>query len=171
MTDLTFSRIDTGIDPLGTLLLVSGGGRLLALDFEGYEARMRALLARRFGRPPALAEGPAPADAAARLQDYLAGDHAAVDGIAVDTGGSEFRRAVWAALRTIPHGRTMTYGALAARLGRPTASRAVGHANSLNPVAIVVPCHRVIGADASLTGYAGGLARKRWLLAHEGVAV
>ena len=74
---------------------------------------------------------------------------------------------MWQALRAIPAGTTLSYGALAARLGRPSASRAVGLANGSNPIAIVVPCHRVIGADGSLTGYAGGTERKRWLLAHE----
>jgi methylated-DNA-[protein]-cysteine S-methyltransferase len=77
---------------------------------------------------------------------------------------------VWAALRRIPAGTTLTYGALAATIGRPTAVRAVGAANGANPLAIVVPCHRVIGADGALTGYASGLPRKRWLLAHEGFA-
>ncbi|MGH8254728.1 MAG: methylated-DNA--[protein]-cysteine S-methyltransferase, partial [Steroidobacteraceae bacterium] len=84
--------------------------------------------------------------------------------------GTDFQRRVWAALRRIRPGSVLSYGALAAELGRPTAARAVGLANGSNPIAIVVPCHRVIGADASLTGYGGGLARKRWLLAHEGAA-
>ncbi len=88
--------------------------------------------------------------------------------VVVDTGGTEFQRRVWAELRAIPPGSTRTYGELAARLGGPNASRAVGLANSQNPLSIVVPCHRLVGSDGSLTGYAGGLARKQWLLRHEG---
>jgi len=86
----------------------------------------------------------------------------------VDPGGTEFQRTVWSALRTIPVGATRTYGQLAASIGRPTAPRAVGLANGRNPVAIVIPCHRVIGSNAALTGYGGGLPRKQWLLRHEG---
>jgi len=87
--------------------------------------------------------------------------------VPVRAGGTPFQRVVWAALREIPPGRTTSYGQLAARLGRPGASRAVGLANGANPVAIAVPCHRVIGADGTLTGYGGGIERKRWLLEHE----
>ena len=92
---------------------------------------------------------------------------AALDQLPVRPGGTEFQRLVWAALRLIPPGTTTTYGQLAARIGRAKASRAVGLANGANPVAIVVPCHRVVGADASLTGYGGGIERKAWLIAHE----
>jgi methylated-DNA-[protein]-cysteine S-methyltransferase len=99
---------------------------------------------------------------------YFAGDLSAIERLAVVTGGTDFQREVWAALRRIPAGRTLSYGALATQLGRPKAVRAVGLANGANPIGIVVPCHRVIGADGSLTGYGGGLERKRWLLAHEG---
>jgi O-6-methylguanine DNA methyltransferase len=88
--------------------------------------------------------------------------------VAVATGGTAFQKSVWAALRQIPVGETLGYGALAARLGKPGAARAVGLANGLNPIGIVVPCHRVIGASGTLTGYAGGVERKAWLLAHEG---
>ena len=82
--------------------------------------------------------------------------------------GTPFQRAVWAALRRIPAGETLSYGQLAAQIGKPKAVRAVGLANGSNPVGVVVPCHRVIGADGSLTGYGGGLPRKLWLLEHEG---
>ena len=85
-------------------------------------------------------------------------------------GGTDFQRSVWDALRTIPAGETLSYAALAERVGRPTAVRAVGLANGTNPIAVIVPCHRVIGSDSSLTGYGGGLDRKRWLLEHEGAA-
>ena len=81
--------------------------------------------------------------------------------------GTPFQRRVWAALRDIPYGETVSYGELAAALGRPTASRAVGLANGKNPISIIVPCHRVVGADGSMTGYGGGLERKRWLLSFE----
>src|SRR5580658_1788173 len=105
---------------------------------------------------------------ASRLEAYFAGELGALDEIPVETGGTEFQRAVWTGLRQIPTGTVTSYGDLAASLGRPKACRAVGYANSLNPVAIVLPCHRVIGKNRTLTGYAGGLERKRWLLAHEG---
>jgi len=101
------------------------------------------------------------------LMAYFRGDFAAIDGIEVQLRGTEFQRAVWAELREIPAGTTISYGTLAKRVGRPGASRAVGLANGSNPISIVVPCHRVIGANGSLTGYGGGLDRKRWLLAHE----
>lgn len=98
---------------------------------------------------------------------YFAGELAVIDALPVETGGTPFQREVWRALREIPCGSTTSFGELAERIGRPTAVRAVGMANGANPVSIVVPCHRVIGADGSLTGYGGGLKRKRWLLDHE----
>jgi methylated-DNA-[protein]-cysteine S-methyltransferase len=97
----------------------------------------------------------------------MAGHTAVLDSLEVETAGTPFQRTVWHALREIPAGATMSYGALAKRIGRPSAVRAVGLANGANPIGIVVPCHRVVGADGSLTGYGGGLERKRWLLAHE----
>jgi methylated-DNA-[protein]-cysteine S-methyltransferase len=102
------------------------------------------------------------------IRAYFAGDYRCLDDIPVNTGGTVFQQQVWSALRTIPVGTTMTYGGLAVQVGKPTAYRAVGATNGLNPVAIVLPCHRVIGANDSLTGYAGGLERKHWLLQHEG---
>ena len=102
------------------------------------------------------------------LQRYFAGELAAIDTLPVQTGGTAFQREVWRALREIPCGGTVSYAELAERIGRPTAVRAVGLANGSNPVGIVVPCHRVIGANGSLTGYGGGIERKRWLLEHEG---
>jgi methylated-DNA-[protein]-cysteine S-methyltransferase len=101
------------------------------------------------------------------VQRYFDGELGALDGLAVRTGGTAFQRSVWAELRRIPVATTISYGQLAGRIGRPSASRAVGMANGANPVAIVVPCHRVIGANAKLTGYGGGLHRKAWLIAHE----
>lgn len=103
-----------------------------------------------------------------RLGAYFRGEIDAIDSLAVETGGSPFQQSVWAALRTIPHGRTISYRDLALTIGAPTAVRAVGLANGANPISIVIPCHRVVGSDGRLTGYAGGLRRKRWLLEHEG---
>jgi len=91
-----------------------------------------------------------------------------IDSVPVMTAGTEFQRTVWQQLRQIPCGEIITYGELAKRIGRPTASRAVGMANGSNPISIVVPCHRVIGSQGALTGYAGGVQRKAWLLKHEG---
>jgi len=124
---------------------------------------MLTLLRRHYGKVE-LRERTAPSPARRAVEAYMAGDLRALDEIEVATGGTEFQRQVWAALQDIPYGQTVTYGQLAARLGRPAASRAVGLANGRNPVSIVVPCHRVLGADGSLTGYGGGLAAKRFLL-------
>lgn len=154
--------------PVGDLSLVTdAAGRLRALDFGDYDARRDRLLQRHYGPSLRLAAGTAPAPLVAALSAYFEGDMAALDGVETATAGTPFQRAVWAALRTIGPGETMSYGALAARIGRPSASRAVGLANGANPVAIVVPCHRVIGAGGALTGFGGGIERKRWLLAHE----
>ncbi|UAJ08991.1 bifunctional transcriptional activator/DNA repair enzyme AdaA [Glacieibacterium megasporae] len=161
---LTLSRYTS---PVGEILLVTEGSTLRALDFGDYEARMTTLLSRHYGAV-ALVEGDAPAAVTAALDAYFAGDATALDALPVATGGSEFQRSVWAALRAIPAGTTTGYGALAAVLGKPGAARAVGLANGANPIGIVVPCHRVIGANGALTGYAGGVARKEWLLRHEG---
>ena len=109
--------------------------------------------------------------AVARLERYFAGDLAALEEQRVLPHGTAFQRRVWTALRAIPAGTTLGYGELAARLGSPNSSRAVGAANGANPVSLFVPCHRVIAADGSLHGYGGGLERKRWLLAHEGATV
>ena len=155
--------------PLGTLLLVcDDDGRLRALDFESHETRMRRLLRLHYddGRI-ALAARRAPAALTAPLEAFFAGDLHALDVVPVRTGGTAFQRRVWAALRRIPAGTVTTYGRLARVLGQPTACRAVGRANGANPVGIVVPCHRVIGANGALTGYGGGIERKRWLLDHE----
>ena len=161
--ELTLDRIPS---PIGTILLVSEGERLRALDFADYEHRMLTLL-RRYWGGPMLAEGRAPMLMRNAITAYFSGELGALDAIQVETGGTDFQRRVWTALRTIRPGETTSYGALAARIGVPKASRAVGAANGANPIALVLPCHRVIGADASLTGYGGGLERKAWLLQHE----
>ena len=160
-------RLDRMASPIGTLLLLSDSEALRVLEFEDHEDRMHRLLRQQNG---AVTIQPGPASAAARqVAAYFDGDMAALDAIPVATGGTLFQRQVWQALRQIGPGTTTTYGRLAAQLGRPGASRAVGLANGANPVGIVVPCHRVVGA-AGLTGYGGGLWRKTWLLEHEGRA-
>jgi methylated-DNA-[protein]-cysteine S-methyltransferase len=109
-----------------------------------------------------------PGGVTAAFRAYFEGDLAALDPLAVAPSGTDFQRKVWTTLREIPCGSTWSYGQLAARLGNPKAVRAVGLANGANPLGIVLPCHRVIGADGSLTGYGAGIERKRWLLEHEG---
>jgi len=158
---------DETSSPIGRILFFSDGEAVFALEFEGYEKRMLAPLERRFGSFE-VRRGSDPLYLKPRLADYFAGDLHALDSIATNARGTPFQQRVWTALRGIPAGTTCSYGELAAKLDNPNASRAVGHANSLNPVAIIVPCHRVIGASSALTGYAGGLHRKQWLLRHEG---
>lgn len=160
--------LDRIASPVGEVLLVTDAeGAVRAFDFVDYEARMLKLLARHYGEVT-LTEGRAPEAVRAAVAAYFGGEAAALDRIAVKTGGTDFQRAVWAALRTIPAGETWSYGQLATAIGKPSAVRAVGLANGANPVGVIVPCHRVVGANGTLTGYAGGLERKRWLLAHEG---
>jgi methylated-DNA-[protein]-cysteine S-methyltransferase len=163
-------HIDT---PIGQLALVADeAGRLRATGFTEGHGRMEKQLQAWAGSQGCSLE---PADNPGGLSDalraYFAGDLTAIDKLPVETGGTEFQKNVWSALREIPCGTTWSYGQLARRIGRPSAVRAVGLANGSNPVGVVVPCHRVIGSDGSLTGYGGGLERKRWLLAHEGAAV
>lgn len=159
--------------PTGTMLLVTDEQDVLrALDWEDYEPRMHHLLRLHYGDGRTRLEAnPLTSTARRALEAYYAGTLSALDTVRVQTGGTAFQREVWTALRAIPAGTTTTYGRLAAQLGRPKAMRAVGMANGANPIGIVVPCHRVIGANASLTGYGGGIERKRWLLAHEGVRI
>lgn len=165
--DLILDRLPT---PIGTAMLVTDrDGFLRAFDWTDFEHRIMAILARQYG-PVTLTEGRAPDAVRRPVEGYFAGDPHAIDGVPWKTGGTAFQREVWAALCTIPAGETLSYKGLAERIGRPTAMRAVGLANGTNPVGVVVPCHRVIGADGSLTGYGGGLARKQWLLEHEGAA-
>lgn len=153
--------------PLGALRLVVRGDRVCALAFaDAFDVPARRLR-RRFGMADGIA-GAATRAAAGRLADYFAGDRDALDALAIDAGGTPFQERVWTALRGVPAGETITYRELACRAGVPDAIRAVGAANGANPVWLAIPCHRVIGSDGSLTGYGGGLARKRWLLVHEG---
>jgi methylated-DNA-[protein]-cysteine S-methyltransferase len=174
-------RIATMDSPVGPLAVAWRGESVLAVHMEeakdrrGWDetyAEVRPLerlnehLRRRF---PDVALVPcrdgAPLDA---LRRYFGGDVRAIDALAVDPGGNPFHAKVWTRLRRIPAGGTLTYGEIAAEAGRPGAARAAGGAVGANPIPIIIPCHRVVGADRSLTGFGGGLARKRWLLEHEG---
>jgi methylated-DNA-[protein]-cysteine S-methyltransferase len=161
-------QLDRIATPIGTALLVTDEvGVLRALDFDDYQPRMLRLLRIHYGSR-SLADGVAPAEIRSSLRRYFDGEFDALHSIAWATAGTPFQRSVWNALVGIASGQTMSYGELARLLGTPDAARAVGWANGSNPVAIVVPCHRVIGATGKLTGYAGGLHRKLWLLRHEG---
>ena len=157
--------------PIGTALLVTDAeGLLRALDWEDYAPRMRQLLRLHYGAVD-LNEAPAPRDLRIALSGYFNGDLDRLAAIEWRVAGTPFQQKVWHALPGIPAGTTLSYGALAARLLTPKAVRAVGHANGSNPISVVVPCHRLIGAGGSLVKYGGGLERKRWLLKHEGVAI
>ncbi|MDY0272635.1 MAG: methylated-DNA--[protein]-cysteine S-methyltransferase [Advenella sp.] len=164
MMKLYISRIAS---PLGEIILMTDNeNRLRVLDFADHETRMLALLHRQYKQTEIIpASTPCPYEK--NLKDYFNGDLNALSNIPVATGGTKFQRAVWHALQKIPYGQTMSYGELAAKIGNPKASRAIGLANGANPISMVIPCHRVIGKDGSMTGYGGGLERKIWLLRHE----
>jgi methylated-DNA-[protein]-cysteine S-methyltransferase len=157
--------------PIGTALLVTDpGGVLRALDWEEYEPRMKQLLRLQYGAV-VLQEARSPKDLRSALTAYFKGDLDRLNTIKWRVAGTPFQQKVWTALPKIRAGTTMSYGALAARLNAPNAMRAVGHANGSNPISVVVPCHRLIGANGTLIKYGGGLERKRWLLEHEGVKI
>jgi methylated-DNA-[protein]-cysteine S-methyltransferase len=159
--------LDRAPSPIGELLIVTDeAGTLRALDFHDYEPRLDRLLKTHYGplRPDL---GAAPARIREAMAAYFAGELDTLNTIAWATNGTAFQHAVWTALTQIPAGQTITYSELARRAGRPAAIRAAGHANGSNPLSIVAPCHRVVGLNGTLTGYGGGIERKRWLLAHE----
>ena len=157
--------------PIGMALLVTDAtGVLRALDWEEHEPRMRELLRLQYGALD-LKDARAPRELSSALTAYFKGDLDRLKAIKWRVAGTPFQHKVWTALPKIPVGTTMSYGALAAKLNAPRAMRAVGHANGSNPISVVVPCHRLIGADGSLVKYGGGLERKRWLLRHEGVEI
>jgi methylated-DNA-[protein]-cysteine S-methyltransferase len=164
MKQLRQSSLVTPIGPL--LIVVDEQNVIRAVDWLDCEVRMDLLLKRHYIQYTKI-NTDIPFQITQAFQHYFAGHITALDGLETATGGTDFQRQVWQALREIPAGKTCSYGELAMRLGRPTGARAVGMANGLNPISLVVPCHRVIGANQQLTGYAGGLARKQWLLAHE----
>lgn len=164
--------VDRLATPIGELVIVAeAAGGLCAAEFADHEDRLQRSLRLHYGAGGfSLVPARDPAGHSTALAAYFAGDFGAIDGIEVAAGGTAFQRSVWQALRRIPCGAPTSYAALAREIGRPAAVRAVGHANGANPVSVVVPCHRLIGSSGALTGYGGGLARKRWLLDHEAKA-
>ena len=159
-------RVHTVIDsPVGPLTLVAAGGRLTGLYMDRQRHRPPAWLLGEAAGDAGRADGPF-TEAARQLREYFAGERTEFD-VPLDLAGTPFQRHVWAELQKIPYGETVSYGQLADRIGQPTAARAVGLANGRNPVAIIVPCHRVIGSNGNLTGYGGGLDRKQHLLGFE----
>jgi methylated-DNA-[protein]-cysteine S-methyltransferase len=162
---LTLDRLAT---PIGTALLVTDEqGVLRAFNWTDYEPAMMAWIGKHYPKAK-LVEGRSPPAVRGPFEAYFRGEGRALDAVPWKASGTAFQLKVWEALCTIPVGETLSYAGLAERIGRPTAVRAVGLANGANPVAVVVPCHRVIGTNGSLTGYGGGLPRKRWLLELEG---
>ncbi len=164
MGEIFYDWIDS---PIGTIAFVVGGGMLRAVEIADDADTALARAGSRYGAMERN-YGTFAHDVRDRLEAYFRGDLTAIDGITVGADGTTFQKSVWQSLRAIPAGTTTTYGAIAVSVGTPLAVRAVGAANGANPIPIVVPCHRVIGANGSLTGYGGGLARKEWLLRHEG---
>lgn len=165
---LTRSWLET---PVATLqIVVDEEAVVRVLDFDNDSPRTRRLMKLHYDGV-SVVEGEAPRPIRAAFDRYFSGEMEALANIPWQVAGTDFQRQVWRALTDIPAGETRTYSQQAARIGRPSAVRAVGLANGANPIGIVIPCHRVIGADGSLTGYGGGIERKRWLLAHEGVAL
>ena len=160
---LVLDRIEI---PIRTALVVTDERRVLrAFNWADYEAAMRAWINKRYGQA-SLTEGEGPLRP--QIAAYFAGDVDALSTVPWEGAGTAFQKDVWTALCTIPVGETWSYAQLATHVNRPKAVRAVGLANGSNPVAVVVPCHRVIGSNGALTGYGGGLHRKKWLLEHEG---
>jgi methylated-DNA-[protein]-cysteine S-methyltransferase len=149
--------------PVGPLTLVASAGAVAGLYMTDQRHRPPG---ESFGEPADDPDGEPFAAASRQLREYFGGERTGFD-LPLALDGTAFQRRVWAALQEIPYGHTVSYGQLADRIGQPSASRAVGLANGKNPVGIIVPCHRVVGADGGLTGYGGGIERKRYLLAHE----
>jgi len=153
--------------PIGDVVLVVDDGSLVYLDFAENTARLQRLLSHRYGNFHLAYQADLRRFRTA-LERYFAGELAGLNDLPVSVGGTPFQQHAWLALREIPVGQTLSYGRLAEKVGVPTGARAVGRANGLNPIGIVLPCHRVLGVNHTLTGYAGGIERKRWLLRHEG---
>ena len=160
-------RVHTFDSPIGPLTTAERAGRVCLLYFGADGAGVDRMFDRWY---PGEARQREPlAGIGDVLSRYFGGEVAAIDAVPVELNGTPFQKSVWAALRRIPFGTTISYAELARRIGEPAAVRAVGTANGANPVAVIVPCHRVIGTNGTLTGYGGGLERKQWLLSHEGV--
>ncbi|MBO6808625.1 MAG: methylated-DNA--[protein]-cysteine S-methyltransferase [Thalassospira sp.] len=167
MTMTTQINVVRYASPIGKLSLASIGCKLVHLDFEDNDDRLHIIQNRRFKDLEWQEGGQAPAPVIKWLDDYFTGTVGALPTDAINMVGTAFQKSVWDALITIPSGKSVSYAGLADQLGNPKAVRAVARANALNPVSIIVPCHRVIGSNGTLTGYAGGLERKKWLLDHE----
>ena len=153
--------------PIGMLSLACVEGKLVHLDFDGNDDRLKTIQNRRFKNLEWAENGNVPASVIRWLEGYFDGECSALPMADINMIGTDFQKSVWDALITIPFATSVSYAGLADQLGNPKAVRAVARANALNPVSIIVPCHRVIGSNGTLTGYAGGLERKKWLLEHE----
>ena len=166
--ELLIDRIAT---PTGEMILIADAdGNLRTIDWTDHESRMKKLLDRQYGKGGyRLKPARDPGGLSSAMRRYFKGDLSVIDKLPVKTAGTPFQKSVWKALRAIKCGTTISYAELARRIGKPRAVRAAGLANGQNPIGVVVPCHRVIGSNGSLTGYGGGLHRKKWLLEHEGV--
>lgn len=166
--DLLIDRLPT---PIGELVVIAdSGGTLRAVDWTDHDKRMKQLLDRTYGKGHyTLTPERDPGGLTQAMRRYFKGEVGILKTLPVASTGTPFQNSVWKALREIPDGSTISYAELARRVGKPKAVRAAGLANGQNPISIVVPCHRVIGSNGSLTGYGGGLPRKKWLLEHEGV--
>jgi methylated-DNA-[protein]-cysteine S-methyltransferase len=169
MSEILHFFIDRTQTPIGEMVIIADqDGNLRVVDWADHDASMHQYLRSHYGDGGfTLEPGRNPHGLTAAIDRYFAGELAILDTLPVKTTGTPFQGEVWRALRTIPCGTTISYSQLAQQIGRPTATRAVGLANGSNPVGVIVPCHRVIGANGSLTGYGGGMHRKRWLLDHE----
>jgi methylated-DNA-[protein]-cysteine S-methyltransferase len=160
---------DQILTPLGqALVLTDKKGALRAFEWLDCADRLARLLRLHYGTDYEITEGMRLSKASLLIGKYFDGDLKAIDKITVETNGTPFQKRVWAALRKVPAAQTITYSAMAKKVGAPSAVRAVGAANGANPISLVIPCHRMIGTSGKLTGYAGGLHRKKYLLEHEG---
>ena len=155
------------IDGIGEILMIADGNKLCFLDFADNDERVQRLLRRRYGNFEMTRKANV-LNMQSRMDRYFSGDWKAFDGLQITADGTVFQQRVWNSLKTIPVGEAISYRQLASVIKQPKAVRAVASANANNPLAIIIPCHRVIGEDGSLRGYAGGMHRKAWLLNHEG---
>jgi len=164
---LALSHIETPTGPM--MLLLDDERQVRLFEWVDHQSRMDRLLLRHYPKTTfSISEEAPPAAYHGAIAAYFSGDIRALEALPVAFGGTAFQQTVWQALQTIPAGKTLSYGQLAVQIGNPKGMRAVGLANGANPIALIVPCHRVIGANGTLTGYGGGMELKHWLLRHEG---
>ena len=156
--------------PIGDIQIFTEGESLVFLDFADNADRIEELMGKRYGDFE-IVESENAAEMCDRLDRYFNGDWSAFEGLNVSAGGTDFQKSVWEGLRAIPTGQSISYDQLARDVGNPNAIRAAASANARNPVSIVIPCHRVIGKNGAMRGYAGGIERKVWLLRHEGALI